>query len=94
MLNALGLDDPPRVLGSVAACLLATGVIWRYVVRPPYKFFKRMERALGAVEKELRPNGGSSLRDAIDRVEQAEIDHGHRLEALEQWRHDTERGAA
>lgn len=30
-----------------------------------------IERRLGQVEHELRPNSGASLRDAVDRVEQA-----------------------
>jgi hypothetical protein len=31
----------------------------------------RVERRVGAIEHELHPNSGSSLRDAVDRVEQS-----------------------
>jgi len=34
-----------------------------------YRFFKRLDVALSTVERELIPNGGSTLRDAINRIQ-------------------------
>ena len=82
--------DPAKFLTAIAACLIALGVMWRYLVRPPFRFFKRMENALLTVEKELKPNGGKSLRDAIDRVEHQNEEAMHRLEALEAWRNNVD----
>ena len=59
-------------LQTLAAVLIAFGVIWRMVVRPVVRFGHQVQDTL----KELKPNGGSSMRDAIDRVEK-------RLDAVE-----------
>jgi hypothetical protein len=56
--------DVMFVAGTVAG--LAT--IGRYLVVPVYRFFKRLETTITFCEGQLRPNGGSSLRDAIDKL--------------------------
>ncbi len=66
-----------RDLGVVAAILGALGLIWRMVVKKIVDLGKRIEASLRVVEAELKSNGGNSLRDAVDRLEQQ---HG-RLEA-------------
>lgn len=58
----------------IAAVVLAIGVIWRSVVRPVMRFGHQVQDTL----KELKPNGGSSMRDAIDRLER-------RMSALEDY---------
>lgn len=40
------------------------------------KFFQRLEVTMQFVERELKPNGGGSMRDAIDKLV-------HRTESLE-----------
>ena len=52
----------------VGAVLAALGVIWRVVLHPTVRFFKRLETTMTFVEAELKPNGGGSLRDAIDKL--------------------------
>lgn len=52
------------VVGAAAAAVgaaLAFG--WRYAIRP------ELRRQMEGVMKELLPNGGGSLRDAVDRIE-------------------------
>ena len=75
----------PSELGQdvvlAAAVLVAIGTIWRYVIRPPIRFAKRVEQALQNVDQQLKPNGGKTLRDAVDRIE-------GRVANLEQWRED------
>lgn len=61
-------------LQTLAAVLIALGVIWRMVVRPVMRFGHQVQDTL----KELKPNGGSSMRDAIDRLER-------RMSALEDY---------
>jgi hypothetical protein len=58
-----------RDLGVVAGILTALAVIYRMAVKPTLDVVGRIQRSVEAVEAELRPNGGSSLRDAIDRLE-------------------------
>lgn len=57
-----------QVLGMVAGGLVSLGVIWRFLTGV-YRWTKRIETALGFVEEQMRPNGGSSLRDSLDRIE-------------------------
>jgi hypothetical protein len=47
----------------------ALGVIFHTVVRPVVRWAKRIESAVSTVEQNMMNNGGSSLRDAIDRIE-------------------------
>jgi len=74
----------------VAGVLVALGAIWRYCVRPPIRFAKRVEAAIAATEAQLKPNHGKSLRDVANRTEAsiAKIEdhivvHAMRLELLE-----------
>ena len=90
-----------KELGLIAGGLVAAGVVYRYVVvggwrlvRNVVRFFRkvsgyieRAESALALVERELRPNGGSTLRDAVNRIDA-------RTEALEDWREGAERRLA
>ena len=54
--------------GAVAGIILALGVIGRSAVGV-YRLAKRIEETNDLVHHELQPNSGSSLRDAVDRVE-------------------------
>ena len=57
------------VLGSIAGCIISIGVIYRGVVRPVYRWATRLEKAISHVESHMNNNGGASMRDAIDRIE-------------------------
>lgn len=69
---AVAWSEHVEEIKAAAAVLVASGVIWRGVLVPVLRFARKVELML----KELTPNGGSSLRDAIDRVEK-------RLDAVE-----------
>jgi hypothetical protein len=58
-----------QVLGMVAAGVASLGVIHRGLLLPAYRWAKRIEKAMGFVEEQMRPNSGSSLRDSLDRIE-------------------------
>ena len=58
------------VLASIAGCIISIGVIYRGVVRPVYRWATRLDKAIAHVEMNMKNNGGSSMRDAIDRIEQ------------------------
>lgn len=59
-----------NVLATVAGCIISIGVIYRGVVRPIYRWATRLDKAIAHVEMNMKNNGGSSMRDAIDRIEQ------------------------
>lgn len=54
---------------TAGAVVAALGVIHRTVFMPVYKWMQRVEKALAHVEMNMKNNGGSSMRDAIDRIE-------------------------
>ncbi len=81
-------------LGAVAAIVTAVGIIWKKVAVPLYQKVRAAEtvvrrvilaadRLLPFAEGQLKPNGGSSLADKINRIEPNHIaaeDHWKRLE--------------
>ena len=54
---------------TVGAAVSALGIIFQTIVKPVVKWAKRIETAVTIVEGNMVNNGGSSLRDAIDRIE-------------------------
>lgn len=57
------------VLATISGSIVSLGVIYRGVVRPTYRWATRLEKAVAHVEMNMKNNGGSSLRDAVDRIE-------------------------
>lgn len=47
----------------------AFGIIFQTLVRPVYKWARRLEATMNFVEQQMHPNGGSSLRDSVNRIE-------------------------
>lgn len=54
---------------TAGALVGSLGVIYQTIIRPVYKWMHRIEKAMTHVEMNMNNNGGSSLRDAIDRIE-------------------------
>jgi len=61
--------DIVGVLATVSGSIISIGVIYRGVVRPLFRWAQRLDNAITTVEMNMKNNGGSSLRDAIDRIE-------------------------
>ena len=61
--------DIVSVLATIAGSIVSIGVIYRGVVRPIFRWGKRLDNAITVVEMNMKNNGGSSLRDAVDRIE-------------------------
>jgi PAS domain S-box-containing protein len=64
-----------EVLTYISLCAAAAAAIWSFwvkILRPFWNFIKRVALLIDSIENimcELRPNGGASLRDAINRIE-------------------------
>lgn len=69
------LVDVAKILGAIAAIIIATGVLHKCGLGV-YRTARRIEDTFDLVKKELTPNGGGSLHDAIRRID-------HRVEVLE-----------
>ena len=54
---------------TAGATVGALGIIFRTLVRPVFRWAQRIEKAVSTVESNMNNNGGSSMRDAIDRIE-------------------------
>jgi hypothetical protein len=65
------IDDTLFFLGQIGAALIAIagalGIIHRV-------FFKKLCDRLDKIDQELHPNGGSSLRDAVNRIEKNQVE--------------------
>jgi hypothetical protein len=61
--------DIVSVLATIAGSIVSIGVIYRGVVRPIFRWAQRLDKAITTVEMHMKNNGGASLRDAIDRIE-------------------------
>jgi hypothetical protein len=57
------------VLASIAGSIVSIGIIYRGLVRPIFRWGQRLDGAITTVEMNMKNNGGSSLRDAVDRIE-------------------------
>ena len=66
------IDDLLMWLGGIAAALIAVVAVITLLRK---WILGRLIADIESIQKELRPNGGSSVRDAIDRIadKQAEI---------------------
>lgn len=67
----------------IAAVVAAIGALHRQVVRPMVRTIRRIAETVETVEAQMRPNGGSSMRDAIDRVLARLAQLEQRITALE-----------
>jgi hypothetical protein len=68
----------PNVVIITAAVIAALGVIWRKVVVPVRGWFRqfkawmeRVETAVTEVSAETRTNGGSTLRDQVNKLNES-----------------------
>lgn len=62
------------LVGQIAAALAALGSIYRFAIKPMIKTYKRISDMYERVEKlvkEMERNGGSSIRDSLDRIEKS-----------------------
>jgi len=59
------------LFGAVLAAVLYVARQAWHAIRAAVQFFHRLERVMINVEQQLYPNGGSTLRDAVDRLQDA-----------------------
>lgn len=54
---------------AAAAFVTASGVLWNKVIKPIIDWGVRLDKTMSFVEQQMIPNGGSSLRDSVNRIE-------------------------
>jgi PAS domain S-box-containing protein len=70
-------------LGAIVAIGGSVYTIWSKIIRPVVNWLRKMAGLLETMEKEFKPNGGSSMRDAINRIELRQIIADQRVKALD-----------
>lgn len=65
------LQTTAGIVTSLSVLCTAFISAWIMGVRPIVKFSSRISTVCELVERELKPNGGKTLRDSIDRIEEA-----------------------
>jgi hypothetical protein len=58
---------------------------WKFLIKPTIKFYKSQHVLLGSVEdikKELTTNGGSSIKDTVNRIERRQVMLDKRSKAI------------
>ena len=63
-------------VGTVATVVASVSIIWKKAVKPVISWGIRLDKTMSFVEQQMVPNGGTSLRDSVNRIE-------YRLSALE-----------
>jgi PAS domain S-box-containing protein len=81
-----------QVVAGIAGGVAGAFTLWKLVGRPAWRSIGRARdlvanateilRVLHAIEKDFRPNGGSSFRDAITRIESWLVTFDERQKAL------------
>lgn len=54
---------------TAGAVVGSLGVMFQILVKPVIKWARRIEKAVTVVESNMMNNSGSTMRDAIDRIE-------------------------
>ena len=65
------IDDALLMIGQISAAIIAISGAIAILYR---LFFKRICDSLDKINKELHPNSGTSLRDAVDRIADTQDD--------------------
>jgi PAS domain S-box-containing protein len=62
-----------KLLGALSGIVGACGVLWLKVFKPLFTFGSNTKAQWDKVVSELTPNGGSSIKDAIGRIETRQL---------------------
>ena len=76
------------LLGSLAGIVTSLALLWSKIIRPTYKFFGRVSDLVEVMHdlpewcesvdetlKELKPNGGGSIKDKISKIQTSVDQH-------------------
>lgn len=81
----MNLPDPAELSGWIGASGTALAAFWKLAVMPTVRSLKRVASALEAIEQvrsEFTHNGGSTVKDKLDRIEVAMMLTAQRSKAL------------
>jgi len=79
------LDIFGIVVGAFGAAYAILIGIYKYIIKPSIKFYKNSEQLIHCVEdikKELTTNGGSSIKDTVNRIDRRQVIIDKRSKAI------------
>lgn len=62
------LETAGKIVGSLTAIAGFGFAVWKYIIKPIVKHFETVAK-IDEIYKEVKPNGGSSIKDGIQRLE-------------------------
>ena len=71
--------------GAAVAFIAGCATLYKVVLKPGYKMFKKLQKVLDTVErieKEFSPNGGGSMKDTLNRIEARQMKSEQRQKVL------------
>lgn len=81
MIGSLAWSDAPDLVIRLAAVIVALGVLHRLGLGI-WRTARRIEDTFDLVHHELQKNSGTSLRDAVDRIDESQAELRSIAEAL------------
>lgn len=62
-----------KVIGALGTIIGALAAIWKYALKPMKEWFTKTNKLWETIAAEFRPNGGGSMKDALNRIETRQL---------------------
>ena len=62
-----------EIIGGILAIVIGVTTVWKVVIKPLYRLHVSIMETIKTVKEELRPNGGASIKDTVNRVEAMQL---------------------
>ena len=72
-----------KILGTIVGILGSGTALWKWPISPVMRWFKNTNKLWNDIAFEFKPNGGSSMKDAITRIETRQLIKDQRDRALD-----------
>lgn len=72
-----------KILGAIAGAVGSLTLLWTKILNPLISFFAGLYSQWNSIVAELSPNGGTSIKDAIGRIETRQLVQEQRTKALD-----------
>ena len=71
-----------QAIGAITVIISAIGAAWKYAIHPVKDWFIKTNKLWEAIAAEFKPNGGGSLKDAVNRIETRQLVDAQKARAL------------
>jgi PAS domain S-box-containing protein len=71
-----------KVIGALGTIVGACAALWKYMLKPIKDWFTNTNKLWETIAAEFRPNGGGSMKDALNRIETRQLVDAQKARAL------------